>query len=578
MGMDKLAALVVACGLLLPWVFVGLRVFATYDFCDRLLAGVLGGLAATISLAYALAMFGGLDLYWGVYAAVCFLAVFLARGGYAVEVRWGAGAWWIMLVLGLVLLAEALPVFSLEYPLGWDPTFHLILARKILESNMLAADWRPFEPIPVNYTQGLHVLIALVSAWSGQPAHTTFQVLHLVFQPLAGLLVLRLALVIFGDLRVGILALLAYEFLCSHGSFSSYYQWGGLPTELGALFFLAIVWMGLTDRSRQGTALAVLCYGALVMSHHLTGLIATWVLAFYIAVSSVARTDGALRVWLLRLWPLTLLAYAFYIGPYVAGHFGQLGHTDVLRFYDDDLKSGWQVAVDMGPVALVLGLVGVFWAMRRPDTVQEGFLLSWFAALTLGFGLLGYGYRLVAHWFYGEQFTAFTPSRFMTLAAYPLAIYAGFALAELAAILARRFSLRADVMVGVVVASVALASVPGVVRLAALRSVSEEGAALGRRIEAEVLADGFVLYEDHVLNKMQPYPWIPYLTWRRSVYTPIPASENRRLLRQIREEMWQLKISRIPQWVASGETPIYYASVNQESKEVEIKRLMEEAQ
>jgi hypothetical protein len=42
-----------------------------------------------------------------------------------------------------VLLAEAWPVFSLEYPLGWDPTFHLILARKILESNALCTDWRP---------------------------------------------------------------------------------------------------------------------------------------------------------------------------------------------------------------------------------------------------------------------------------------------------------------------------------------------------------------------------------------------------------------------------------------------------
>lgn len=575
MVMDKLAALAVVWGLLLPWAFIGLRVFATYGFYDRLLAGVLGGLAATVSLAYVLAMFGRLDLYWGLYAAVCVLSILLARGGYMVEVRWSSGAWWITLVLALVLLAEAWPVFSLEYPLGWDPTFHLILARKILESNALCTDWRPFEPIPVNYTQGLHVFIALVSQWSGQPAHITFQILHLVFQPLAGLLVLRLALAIFGDLRAGVLALLVYEFLCSHGSFSSYYQWGGLPTELGALFFLAIIWMGLTDRSRRGTALAVLCYGGLVMAHHLSGLIATWVLGFYIAASYVGRVDGVLRVWILRLWPLTLLVYAFYIGPYVVGHFGELGHTDVLHFYDEDLKTGWQVATDLGPVALVLGLLGFLLAMQRADDVRGGFLLSWFAALALGFGLLGYGYRFAAYLIFDEEFTAFTPSRFMTLLAYPLAIYAGYALAELIAIGARRFSLRADMLIAAVVVVVVLASVPEVVRLAGLRSVSEEGVALARRIEAEVLADGFVLYEDHVLNKMQPYHWVTYLTWRRSVYTPIPASENRQLLRQIREEMWQSKISRIQQWVASGETPIYYASVNPQTKEVEIKRVTE---
>ena len=118
MVMDKLAALAVVWGLLLPWVFIGLRVFATYGFYDRLLAGVLGGLAATVSLAYVLAMFGRLDLYWGLYTAVCVLSILLARGGYMVEVRWSSGAWWITLVLALVLLAEAWPVFSLEYPLG----------------------------------------------------------------------------------------------------------------------------------------------------------------------------------------------------------------------------------------------------------------------------------------------------------------------------------------------------------------------------------------------------------------------------------------------------------------------------
>ena len=37
---DKLASLGVAWGLLLPWVLIGLRVFAGYAFCDRLLAGL----------------------------------------------------------------------------------------------------------------------------------------------------------------------------------------------------------------------------------------------------------------------------------------------------------------------------------------------------------------------------------------------------------------------------------------------------------------------------------------------------------------------------------------------------------
>jgi len=72
------------------------------------------------------------------------------------------------------------------------------------------------------------------------------------------------------------------------------------------------------------------------------------------------------------------------------------------------MMTAWQVATSMGPLALGLGLVGVAWAMRRPKNVRE-------------------------------ESTAFTPSRFMTLAAYPLAIYAGYALWQLVLVLVQLF-------------------------------------------------------------------------------------------------------------------------------------------
>ena len=575
--MDPLAALLAAWGLLLPWALIALRIFPHRGFCDRVLAGLVGGLAATVALGYALAMAGWLGYFPVVYGVAWVVAVGMLVGG-APKVQWPYGVGWMASALGAAVLAQAVPVFSTEYPLGWDPTFHLILARKILEHGALCADWGPFEPIPVNYTQGLHVLVALVADFAGAPVHIAFQMLHLVFQPLACVLVLRLAVLIYGNFCVGALALLTYEFLCSHGSFSSYYQWGGLPTELGSVFFLGIIWTALGGRDRRGTVLAVLCYGGLVMTHHLSGLIATWVLAFYWVVSRLSGDDGALRGWLVRLWPLTLVVYSYYIAPYVFERLGNLGHTDALRFYDEDMGTGWQVAFDIGPVALGLGLLGIWWADRRPARVAEGFLLSWFCALMLGFGLLGYAYRLATFVIYGEQFTAFTPSRFMTVAAYPLAIYAGYALWRLVEVLAERCSLRMDVALLATCACIVLGSVPGVVRLAGLRSVTEEGAALGRRIEAQVPERGFVLYTAEALDRMQPYPWISYLTWRRSVYTPIPASENRQLLRQIRKEMWELKLSRIPQWVASAELPIFFAEIDEETGQVQLRRLTESAE
>ena len=56
--MDPLATLVTAWGLLLPWALIALRIFPLRGFCDRVLAGLVGGLAATVALGYVLAMVG----------------------------------------------------------------------------------------------------------------------------------------------------------------------------------------------------------------------------------------------------------------------------------------------------------------------------------------------------------------------------------------------------------------------------------------------------------------------------------------------------------------------------------------
>ena len=56
--MDQLAALLAAWGLLCPWVLIALQLLPQRGFCDRVLAGLVGGLAATVALGYVLAMVG----------------------------------------------------------------------------------------------------------------------------------------------------------------------------------------------------------------------------------------------------------------------------------------------------------------------------------------------------------------------------------------------------------------------------------------------------------------------------------------------------------------------------------------
>ena len=48
--MDPLAALLAAWGLLCPWVLIAVQLLAQRGFCDRVLAGLVGGLAATVAL------------------------------------------------------------------------------------------------------------------------------------------------------------------------------------------------------------------------------------------------------------------------------------------------------------------------------------------------------------------------------------------------------------------------------------------------------------------------------------------------------------------------------------------------
>ena len=103
MVMDKLAALAVVWGLLLPWAFIGLRVFATYGFYDRLLAGVLGGLAATVCVGLCAGDVRSIGPVLGfVYGGLCVEYSFGARwiygrgplvfGGLVDNARFGAGA------------------------------------------------------------------------------------------------------------------------------------------------------------------------------------------------------------------------------------------------------------------------------------------------------------------------------------------------------------------------------------------------------------------------------------------------------------------------------------------------------
>ena len=359
--------------------------------------------------------------------------------------------------------------------------------------------------------------------------------------------------------------MLVYALLCNFGSFKRYYQWGGLPTQIGSLFFLAIVWISMTGRGTKPTALSVLLFGSLILTHHLSALISTSVMAFYVALTFLVRANGELRGKFVRLFFLTILAYAFHIFPY-GSRVIELGSTDALRFYDDPLKTGLELVGDLGYAAAILGFAGLALSLRRLKNTREEFLLCWITALVLGFCLLGYVYRLGARLFFGEEFTAFTPSRFFTVISYPLAIYAGSGLcAALAAIRSLvgkylRISLHPDLAFAAALVTLALSAVPDLRYLASLRSVSPQAFALGRSIEEQVPEGGFVLYDAKAMDALGSVEWVPYLTWRATIYTPIPASEHRQVFRDKLREFQSRDPHEVQRWLVAKGLRGYFVS------------------
>ncbi|MDP6776246.1 MAG: hypothetical protein QGI83_05735, partial [Candidatus Latescibacteria bacterium] len=537
----------VVVALLLPWTVLSVTGFRDGSLSQRIILGIVGGLAATVTLGYLLAMAGMLHGFHYPYGLAVLAAVASAVGHLrrsrasqgndsGDKARCprpssnGADAWFVVSILAIAI-AYAIPTLSTDAPIGWDPSFHAILAKKILDTGALATDWRPFEEIGVNYPLGMHIFIALASAWSGQQVHQTFQSLHMVIQIPAAVLIYLLSLRVFADRKAAALAMLAYALLCNFGSFISYYQWGGLPTEIAFLLFLGLIWSCLSTEGWKHRSYEVLLFGSLILVHHLSALIVAAVLAFYVVMKGVDRSLDDLSKRILWLFGLTFLAYAFFIIPY-ALRSSQLAGTHTLRFTDEPLIPFWDVVRSLGVAATVLGVLGLVLSLRRAAETSGTFLLCWFTSLVLAFCLLGYVYRFVANIFFGEDFTAFTPSRFYTVLSYPLAIYAGYALAVIATRIQGLFHrwmnprLAEGIALAVLTAAILAAAVPHIHALSGRRAFAPSAPQLASHIKAKTPKNAFVIYRQPI----GPRAWVPYLTWRPTIYTPIPASEDRKAI------------------------------------------------
>lgn len=538
--------------LLLPWVLLVRALFPQWTLRQSLVVGCAGGLAATITLGHLLASFGRLELLFYFLPAVLLVAavIVLRRSralGRALEELLGpkastAASVWFTVVLATIAGMELIPALTNTLPLGWDPSFHAILAEKIRLSGALSVDWTPFEEIPLNYPQGTHLLMALAARLSSLPVHTVFLQLLVLVQVLAAALLALVAERVFEDWRAGVGTLISYGFLVRWGGFGSYFQWGGLPTALGALLLLGLVWLTLTERNRLGVALGAVFLGSTLLTHHLSALIAGWIGALYLLLETIEwvaakkgtrwGADGQSSYWV-KVGLLTLVAYSYFLIPYFL-KIQQLSETAALEYSEEPLIRLQQLPMMLGWVLAPLSLAGLVLS-RRFKSEHKVFLLIWTTALFFGFCLLDDVYRFLANLLQQRDFTAFTPSRFLTLMSYPLAIYAGYALARLQTVFpetwairlpfGQRLSARGVVLVVLVGASTAHWG-SSLEHLSSQAVLPKELVEVASMLKEQTPPNAFLLFNQS-LQQENVY-WMAYLTWRRSPETPIPASESQK--------------------------------------------------
>jgi hypothetical protein len=239
-------------------------------------------------------------------------------------------------------------------------------------------------------------------------------VLHLVIQVVAAIFVYLLAEKFFLEWRTALLAMMVYGLLGNWGTFFSYYQWGGLPTELGSLFFLALVYLLMTGDERLGVVLGVIFLGSIMLVHHLSFLISLAVLGFYLLVHIKHLREDPVSIRLLKIAIATLVAFSFSILSHLS-MLGEIEGTDSLRFYEEPMITALDIPEKLGYVIFFSGVAGLVLSFQKTMDAEKRFLLCWLTALFLCLCLLDYGYRFFAVLFFGDDVTSFAPSRFLTV-------------------------------------------------------------------------------------------------------------------------------------------------------------------
>ena len=428
-----------------------------------------------------------------------------------------------------------------ELPCGWDPSFHAILAGKILKTGTLSTSWQPFENIPMNYPQGSHILIALTAKYGslckflpdGLAAIPEAQKLLMFALVLpSALLIWGIAQKVFNSFSTGFFAFLTYIFLGNMGTYSSFWGWGGYPTAIGFLFFSALAYIAISGNNleKKDYFYCAVLWGSFGLCHHMSVIIVAFILFAFTLLCLILRKSDLWRIWRNLIQPGFLACILYLPGIiFQIRAAGSTQNSEVFRF-DDEPPFTFLKILENGNIPLVAGfftlLLLFIYRKKISFTAEKKFLLVWALASLGGFLLLDFVVRYcIALPFYGKNFTIFVPSRVLTMAMLPFSILTG--------ILLYKFFRHKSIRKIKYFTSFALTGIVlyGCINFY-IRPMGDAPSAPIRRLASSLASlpeNAYVIVDPSKLKKTH---WLPFLLWKPCITNPIPSSEDRRSVRK----------------------------------------------
>lgn len=389
--------------------------------------------AATMTAAGALAFKYGLSTYeimlvFGFLSIVLLYLYFNNRKNFEREpLALNPAGLLLLLILAGSAVLRILLMWNTEFPLGDDSYFHCLYARSIQQAGRLIYSMAPYNPLPLKYPWGLHVMLAWASGMTGIPIHSVFKGALIAYSVVSVLGVFVAARRITGSYSAALWSAFLYGLVVNFGSID-YIRWGGLSNvfSMAALLALALLALKKDEGVRTGWMWPVFVLITAFLVHGSAAAVLYAVLASF-AVVLFLRGGKGISDGLFHLVTIAVsIGAGAIVAPDIFSHLVNLG--GVAGVFEEKYVGVMDFPLIFSIIPAAAAAAGFVILSRRPRQAHFP-LFAWTLTLLAGFIASRYGAGLVNYIRSGSAICAFVPSRFVTDMAYPISIFAGAAFA-----------------------------------------------------------------------------------------------------------------------------------------------------